>query len=49
VADVARAVGVRPGDGGQDMGHGISLLMRRHCFLAPFAGRGGTKPRHETC
>ena len=26
VADVARAVGVRPGDGGQDMGHGISLL-----------------------
>ena len=22
VADVARAVGVRPGDGGQDMGHG---------------------------
>ncbi len=26
VADVARAVGVRPGDGGQDMRHGESLL-----------------------
>ena len=25
VADVARAVGVRPGDGGQDMGHGVIL------------------------
>ena len=24
VADVARAVGVRPGDGGQDMGHGLN-------------------------
>ncbi len=30
VADVARAVGVRPGDGGQDVGHGPSLVRGRH-------------------
>ena len=40
VADVARAVGVRPGDGGQDMGHGVSLLRS--------VGRGRLRPRTST-
>src|SRR4029078_13096357 len=30
VADVARAVGVRPGDGGQEMGHGVILGGQGH-------------------
>ena len=30
VADVARAVGVRPGDGGQDMSHGVILGVSRY-------------------
>ena len=36
VADVARAVGVRPGDGGQDFAHGASLVRR--AIRLPAAG-----------
>ena len=43
VADVARAVGIRPGDGGQDMTHAASLVSAGNPFCT--ALRLGARPR----
>ena len=55
VADVARAVGVRPGDCGQDMGHGPNLVSRASAFPPqvrvrwswPGRGDGGDRRHHR--
>ena len=48
VADVARAVGVRPGDGGQDVGHAVDPReAAREPFTAGRRGRGAASPRRE--